>query len=195
MKLRMIASAGVSLLVVLACASGGWKSEASAAPDSDIAGYSSFGWLPAQAGASGGAGAEGSGEAPLSIAEANLRSAIRTQLVEKGYREVEANPDFRVGVETSTRLEEKTSPPVTVGIGTGWWGGHVGTSVGASVPVGGGDVKTVGETQIRIRAVDPKSNREVWLGTTTGEVKQGADASVVEKAVADVLDDFPARRR
>jgi hypothetical protein len=190
-NLRIIGSGVVLLLVLLGCASGGWKSESTAAPDADVAAYETFGWLPAQAAP----GAEGGGEAPASIVDQNLRSAIRTQLVEKGYREVEASPEFRVGVETTTRLKEKTSPPVTVGIGTGWWGGYVGTSVGASVPVGGGDVKTVGETQITIRAVDPKGNRELWLGTTTGEVKEGADASVVQEAVADLLDDFPARRR
>lgn len=192
MNLRIIGSGVVLLLVLLGCASGGWKSQSSAAPDTDVAAYATFGWLPPQA---GGATAEGAGAPPLSIADANLRSAIRAELVEKGYREVEANPDFVVGVETSTRLKEKTSPPVTVGIGTGWWGGHVGTSVGASVPVGGGDVKTVGEAHILIRAVDPKSNREVWFGTTSGEVREGLDTSVVEEAVADMLDDFPERRR
>jgi hypothetical protein len=187
-NLRIFGSAGVLLFVLLGCASGGWKSESTTAADADVAAYTSFAWLPASAGAGG------ADEAPVSIADANLRSAIRTQLVEKGYREVEANPDFRIGFETATRLKEKVSPPVRVGVGVGTWGGHVGGGVDASVPVGSGDVKTTGETQITIRAVDPKTNREVWLGTTTGEVEEGLDASVVEKAVADVLDGFPARR-
>lgn len=189
MNLRIIGAAGVLLFGLLGCASGGWKSESTTAPDADVGAYTSFGWLPARAGAGG------ADEAPVSIADANLRSAIRTQLVEKGYREVEANPDFRIGFETATRLKEKVSPPVRIGVGTGWWGGHVGGSVDASVPVGSEDVKTVGETQITIRAVDPKTNREVWLGTTRGEAKEGADASVVENAVADLLDGFPAPRR
>jgi len=187
-NLRIIAAVGVSLLVLLACASGGWKSQATAAPDADVAAYASFAWLPPAA------AAEAAGEAPLSIADQNLRNAIRRQLVAKGYREVDREPDFRIGVETATQLLEKTSPPVTVGIGTGWWGGHVGTSVGASVPVGSAGVKTVAEMRITIRAVDPKGSRELWSGTTRGEVREGSDGSVVEKAVAALLDDFPARR-
>ncbi len=188
MSRRTIASVAVALLALLACASGGWKSQATAAPDADVAAYASFAWLPPASAA----GARG--EAPLSIAHANVYAAIRRQLVAKGYREVEREPDFRIGVEAATQLEEKTSPPVTVGIGTGWWGGRVGTSVGASVPVGSADVKTVGKTRITIRAVDPKSNRELWSGTTSGEVRAGSDGSVVEEAVADLLDQFPARR-
>lgn len=189
MKLRIVGSACV-VLFGLACASGGWKSESTTAPDVDLAGYASFGWLPPAAGAA----AEGGGEAPLSIAEANLRRAIRIELAEKGYREVEHDPDFRIGLETATHLKEKVRPPARIGVGVGTWGGHVGGGVDASVPVGGGDVKTTGETQITIRAVDPRSNREVWVGTTTGEVREGLEASVVEKAVADVLDGFPDRR-
>ena len=191
MNLRIVGSACGLLVGLVACASGGWKSESATAPDADLGAYASFGWLPPEAGA---AGAEGASPAPLSIADANLRRAIRTELAEKGYREVEHDPDFRIGFETATRLKEKVRPPVRVGVGVGTWGGNVGGGVDASVPVGSGDVKTTGETQITIRAVDPRSNREVWVGTTTGEVREGLDASVVEKAVADVLEGFPDRR-
>jgi hypothetical protein len=184
--LRIVGSVGllVSVCLLLGCAGGGrWKTESAAAPGADVAAYASFGWL-----------AEG-GEAPLSVADANVRSAIRKQLLAKGYREVEKGPDLRIGFEAASRAREKSTEPVRVGVGIGSWGGHVGGSVDASVPVGSEAVTTVAETRITIRAVDPKSHREVWVGTTTGEVRQGLDASAVEEAVAAVLGDFPARRR
>jgi Domain of unknown function (DUF4136) len=190
MNVRRFGTAGLLLLALLGCAGGGgWKPESTTAPDADIAAYSTFGWLPT------GDSAKGASEQPLSIADANLYDAVRKQLVEKGYREVEHAPDFRVGFETTTQLKEKTSPPVRIGVGMGSWGGNVGGGVNTSVPVGSERVKTVAETRITIRAVDPKGNREVWAGSTTGVIQEGLDAGVVEKAVAGLMDDFPERRR
>jgi hypothetical protein len=187
--LRLPGAIGLLLTLALGCASGGrWQTESATAPGADLAGHASFGWLAAE-------GSRGGGEAPLSIADANVRNAIRAQLARKGYREVEANPDLRIGFETSTRAKEKTSEPVRIGVGVGSWGGNVGGAVDASVPVGSERVTTVAETRITIRAVDPEDGREVWVGTTTGEVREGLDAGAVEKAVAAVLDDFPARAR
>ena len=77
----------------------------------------------------------------------------------------------------------------------GSWGGNVGGGVSTSVPVGSERVTTTAETRITIRAVDVKSNREVWLGSTTQDVQEGGDASVLEKAVAGLMDEFPARRK
>lgn len=179
---------GLLSVLVLGCASGGrWRTETATAPGADLAAYASFGWLTTAE--------RGTGEPPLSIADANVRSAIRRQLVAKGYREVEHDPDLRIGFETSTRAKEKSREPVRVGVGVGSWGGHVGGAVDASVPVGSGDVTTVAETRITIRAVDPERDQEVWIGTSTGEVREGLDAGAIEKAVAAALDDFPARRR
>lgn len=188
MDMRAFGSAGVLLFLLLACASGG-PTESTIAPGADLAAYASFSWLPANEGAAGATGQ------PLSIADANLYGAIRKQLVEKGYREVEHDPDFRIRFETAAHLKEKASPPVHIGVGVGSWGGNVGGGVSTSVPVGSGRVTTTALTQITIRAVDPKSNREVWVGSTTREIQEGTDVSVLEKAVADVMDGFPERRR
>ena len=183
--------AGVVLFVLLGCASGGgWQTESStAAPGADVAAYGSFGWLSASD-RSGGAT-----EPPLSIPEANLRNAIRAELIEKGYREVEENPDFRVGFGTTVHMQEKASNPMRIGVGMGSWGGNVGGGVSTSVPVGRERVTSTQETRLTIRAVDPKSNQEVWVSTATGDLQQGLDAGVVEKAVAAALEGFPARRR
>lgn len=188
MNVRTFGSAGVLLFLVLGCASGASQTESATAPGADIAAYASFGWLPASD------SAEGASERPLSIGEANLYSAIRKQLVEKGYREVEVNPDFHIGFETAAHMKEEASKPFRIGVGMGSWGGPVGGGVSTSVPVGSERVTTTAETRITIRAVDVKSNREVWVGSTIRDVQEGLDASVLEKTVADLMDGFPVRR-
>jgi hypothetical protein len=185
MRVHEVGIAGVLLLALFACATR-WQTESTTAPAADLSGYASFGWQPAS---------ESASEAPLSITDAHLRDAIRSELVEKGYREVERDPDLQIGFETTTRSKEKVSPPVRIGVGVGSWGGNVGGGVGGSVPVGSGDVTTTSEARITIRAVDPKAGREVWLGTATGEVKPGSDPGIIQEAVAAVLEDFPAARR
>ena len=189
MSMRTFVCACVLLFLSLGCAGGASQTESATAPGADIPAYASFGWLPPSD------RAEGAAEPPLSIAEANLYAAIRKQLVERGYREVEANPDFRIGFETAAHMKEKASRPFNVGIGMGSWGGNVGGGVSTSVPVGSERVTTTSETRITVRAVDVKSNREVWLGSTTRDVQEGLDAGVVEDAVADLMDEFPERRR
>jgi hypothetical protein len=180
--MNLVRSGLAVLLVLLGCASGPWRTESAAAPGADVAAYSSFGWLPR-------------GDRSEDATDANLRSAIRAQLVEKGYREVEENPDFRVGFETTAHVKEKASSPFRIGVGMGSWGGNVGGGVSTSVPVGSEGVTSTQETRLTIRAVDPNSNREMWVGTATGDLQQGLDAGVVEKAVAGTLEHFPARRR
>ncbi len=190
MKIPMRSSATLLLFGVFAllgCASGGsLKTESVTAPGVELAVYASFGW---QAVAEG----PGVGNPPLSIADANIHNAIRTQLIQKGYREVESDPDLRVGFETAAYIAEKVSQPFRIGIGMGSFGGNVGGGVSTSVPVGPAGVETTQETRLTIRAVDPKSNTEVWVGTTTGDIKQGLDTDVVTEAVAKTLAEFPAR--
>jgi hypothetical protein len=180
------ASLGIALAcALLGCASGArWQAESEAAPDADLAAYATFGFA-----------ASADASAPLAVRDARLAAAIRAQLLEKGYREVERAPDLQIGVTMEARPREKTTPPMRVGVGVGSWGGHVGTSVGTSVPVGPERVTTVAETRLTIRAIDPKGHREVWVGSATGEVAPGAEADAVEKAVAAALKGFPERRR
>jgi len=154
----------------------------------DIAGYTSFDWQSASEGPS-------TSNPPLSIADANIHNAIRTQLIQKGYSEVEDEPDLRIRYETAAYMAEKVSNPVRIGIGVGSWGGNVGGGVSTSVPVGSQAVVSTQETRLTIRAVDRTSNTEVWVGTATGDIKQGLDAGAVEEAVAGTLAGFPAKRR
>lgn len=175
---------GIALsFALLACASGRWQGESETAPGADFTAFATFAFAESD-----------DPSAPLSVRDANLQQAIRTQLVEKGYREVEAGPDLRIAFEMEARPREKTTPPVRVGIGVGSWGGHVGTSVDTSVPVGPERVTTVAEIRLTIRAIDPRGNRELWVGRASGEAAADGDADALARAVDAALADFPARR-
>lgn len=189
MALRTGRAAAAALVLLAfaaaACATSRWQTDAAAAPGADLAGYATFGWQPS---------AEGE-EAPLSIAEANLRRAVRAQLVGRGYRETDVDPDLRIGFETDTQLQERTSSAPRVGVGVGTWGGSVGTTVGTSVPVGKERVTTAAFSRVTIRFVDPRSNQEVWVGTGAGEVEPGLAASAVDGLVSQLMEDLPTSRR
>ena len=185
----MSSAAFVLLFVLLGCATGApAKRESVTAPGADIAAYSSFTWASASESPS-------ASQPPLSIFDANIHDAIRKQLIEKGYREVEDEPDFRIGFETAAYIAEKVSNPVRIGVGVGSWGSNVGGGVSTSVPVGPEGVVSAQETRLSIRAVDQKSNREVWVGTATGGITEGLDAGAVEKVVSRTMAEFPDKRR
>jgi hypothetical protein len=188
--LRLLHGSALLLLsVLLGCAgSGSLKSESTTAPGADVASYATFSLQAFGESAAG-------GEQPQSIADANIQNSIRRQLIEKGYREVAEHPDLLVGYQATGYTAEKVTSPVRFGVGLGSFGGPVGVGVDTSVPVGGGKVETTQETRLTIRAVDPKGNKEVWVGTTTGNISQGRDANLVEKAVAGALAKIPDRRK
>lgn len=178
-------------LALLACASSPPKAtEVSVLPDANLAGYATFGWLPA-------AVPESEPEGPVSILDSNLKDAIRTQLAERGYREVESQPDLQIGFDTVTAaVEQVKESPFRVGLGVGGFGGPVGVGVGTSAPVGKPSVTTNQETRLTIRAVDARRNKEVWAATTGGLDPQGlADAAGAERAVTATLEAFPSRPR
>ena len=189
MNLSLRHLAAVLPFALLGCATGtSSKPEWVTAAGVDLAAYASFGLQSSSEDATG-------ADQPQSILDATIRNAIRTQLIEKGYREVEASPDLLIGYAAAPYLREKSSNPFRINVGVGSWGGNVGSSVDTSIPVGREGVVTTSESRLTIRAVDPRGKREVWVGTTAGDFEQGLDTGLVEKAVAGVLDGFPARRR
>jgi hypothetical protein len=179
----------IPLAALLGCASGAPSNTSSVtAPGTDIAAYETFGWQAAS----------NPSEAPLTILDGNIQEAIRARLLEKGYREVANDPDLRISFETTTVVAEKASKPspVRIGVGVGSWGGPVGVGAGTSVPVGrpGGAV-TEQETRLTIRAVDPTTNREVWIGSSTGEITEDMESGAIEKVVTGTLAEFPKKRK
>ena len=179
----MRGSAALLLCALLGCASGGGtKTDSTSAPDANVAALQTF-------------AVQTPGETPLSIADAKIRDAIRAELAEKGYREVAQGPDLLVSFEATEAIAEvQKESPFRVGVGMGSFGGPVGVGVGTSMPVGKGSVESVAKTRLAIRAVDPKQNREVWLGEATRELDASFDSSKVEQLVDAALSDFPKHR-
>jgi Domain of unknown function (DUF4136) len=170
---------------LLGCASSAPPApESMTAPGADIPAFVSFGWP------------EGSGNpAAETMLDANVRNAIRAQLVQKGYVEAAEQPDFRVSYQTTPFETEKKSNPIRIGIGVGTWGGNVGGGVGTSMDVGSTGGQVTQNIRLTIRAVEQKANKEVWIGTTTENIKQGLDAGAVDTAVAGTMKGFPPKRK
>lgn len=126
---------------------------------------------------------------PASIAEQRVRTETMRVLAARGYAVETETPDCLVsGVIYSGA---RPSPPVSVGVGAGRWGGRVGTSVGVTLPVGGG-TRTIGNLAIDV--IDLERNAEVWRGTLEGAFRTPEPGSEeVGDAVRRVLEDFPAR--
>jgi hypothetical protein len=180
----------LSASILAACALLGCASSAPPKPESvtaagvDLGAYHSFGWQTP--------GGQPTATPPSSILDTNVYNAIRAQLLAKGYVEADENPDFRISFAMQPYTVEKKSSPFSIGIGMGTFGNNVGGSVGASVPVGGGTEENTLQ-QLVIRAVAPQTSKELWVGTSAGDLKQGLDAAAVNKAVAATMKGFPAR--
>ena len=177
-------SRGAAVLMLLfvfsGCAGGNQpKPDWQTAPDADIPGLSSFGW-------------SGSYGSPVAILDTQIRDALRAELLKKGYIEASDHPDFLVSYESVESAVVKEANPVRIGIGVGSWGGNVGGSVGTSVDVGG-EGEVLQQNRVTVRAIDPTGNRELWIGTTT-TFEERPDAGVVNRAIAGVMQGFPARR-
>lgn len=175
----------LALCMLVGCASNAPpKPQSVTASDAEFDTYRTFGW---DAGNKGGTGA-----APTTILDTNIENAIREQLLAKGYVENNDNPDFLVSYTTKPYIFEKKSNPFSIGIGVGSFGNNVGSSVGATVPVGGGTKENMMQ-QLVIRALAPQSDKELWVGTSTSDTNQGFDAEAVKKAVDATMQGFPEK--
>lgn len=168
------------LMLALGCASSpDDKPQWVEAAGSDIAANATFGW-------------ESGAAPPASILDNQIRDAIRGELTGRGYVESADAPDFLIHHETFEQSAVKESNPVRLGIGLGSWGGSSGGSVGTSMDVGGGE-KIVQQIRILVRALEPGSDTELWLGRTA-PISEQPDAEAVGRAMAGLLKEFPARR-
>lgn len=173
--------------VVLAagCASQAQQPTSMRDPEANFSAYKTFGWDDS-------ARTDASGQKQaLPLVETNIRAAIAAELTGKGY-ELAADgttPDLLIAYEAS-RAETVKNNPFRVGVGVGSWGGSGGGSVGVS----SSGVKNVSEGRLVIHAVDLARKAEVWQGQVQRELgKGGAEPAVVQTAVAEVFQDFPAR--
>jgi hypothetical protein len=171
-----------ALFTVVGCATSNQpKAESTTATGSDIPASATFGWV------------DEFSAAPSSILDNQISNALRNEFTKKGYVESSAVPDIVISYETIEIEKVKESNPVRIGIGVGSWGGSSGGSVGSSVDVGG-DEEVLLQNQLVVRALDPNTDQEVWIGTSTTFDEHPGDA-VINTTVAELMQGFPARRR
>lgn len=149
------------------------------ASDANIPAYTTFGW------------ANSPDSPPVAIIDRQIRDAIRSQLLAKGYQESSTAPEILVEHETFERDAVQQGNPVRIGIGLGSWGGNVGGSVGTSVDVGEKN-KVVQQVQVNVRVLSEAEGREVWNGTST-PMQASPAANEVERVVIRLMREFPAR--
>ncbi len=174
------AMAALALVLAAGCTSAPKQPETMSDPQANFSAYRTFGWYPQE-----------NANQPKTIVDGYIRTAIENEMQRKGYAPAAegAKPDLLV--EYNAASEEKIkNKPFRIGIGIGSYG----SSGGGSVGVGSSGVKEVKEGSLVIHVVDPARNTEVWRGTVTRELKEGAvEQSVVNAAVVDAFTDFPAR--
>ena len=159
------------------------KPESRIDPNANIGALKTFGWQPANTNLV-------STDVTQRKFDENVKSAINTDLMRKGYTMAESEPDLLIAYELNS-YEKTKSNPFSVGVGMGSWGGNVGGGVGVGT---GGGVSSTQETRLTVRAVDRKTDKEVYLGTMTGSLAPGASYSDVAGVVSKALKDFPAKQ-
>jgi len=161
------------------------KPESRIDPNANIGALQTFGWQPAN-----------SNLVSTDIAQRkfdeDVKTAVQTDLMRKGYTLVENDPDLLISYDMSSYEKTTHSNPFSIGVGMGSWGGNTGGGVG--VGTGGGGMTSQQETRFTVHAVDRKADREVYVGSMTGTIVPGASYSAVAGVVSQALNDFPAKR-
>ena len=123
-----------------------------------------------------------------------VAAAINAELTAKGLTAATSRQAADIAITYNISAEEKpNNSRVSIGMGTGSYGGGGGASVGGSVsrPVGG-DMLLYNTVQVDMFPAD--SDRLIWRSSDSFEVK-GADAEkkaeAVNKIVTRILADFP----
>ena len=166
MHARSLLSVITLILTLTACASTApAKPESRIDPAANIPAARTFGWQPSKSNLV-------STNVTQRKIDENIRQAITTDLMRKGYAEA-TDPDLLVDYDIGA-YEKTKSNPFSVGIGMGSWGGNVGGSVGVGT---GGGSRTVQQSRLTVRVVDRKTDKEVFLGTMTGNIAPGSSSA------------------
>lgn len=154
------------MLSATGCASLGVHAEV--APETNLAGYHGYAWLPV-----------GDGNEPQSIIDQNVRAALRQELARKGLVDVGAGtPDFLVGYHV---LEEHK---VAV---TDWGNGIYGWAP---------EVRAYTAGTLIVDFIDPHSNRVIWRVSASHAIEPPGlvDIARLRKAAQQMAARFPAPR-
>jgi hypothetical protein len=160
----------------------GAKPESRIDPNANIGALKTFGWQPANTDLV-------STDVTQRKFDENIKNAINTDMVRKGYTQVETDPDLLLSYDISA-YEKSKNNPFSVGVGMGSWGGNTGGGVGVGT---GGGSSTVQESRLTVHAIDSKTDKEVYLGTMTGTFAPGSSYADIAGIVSQVMKDLPAK--
>lgn len=160
------------------CSAGAVKTKSS--PSFDVSAYRTYGWgTPAPI-----VIANEERERDAAVLEWTIRDTVDRTLAAKGYQQiVGGEPDFLV--DFGIRLEEKSADTFGEYIKYRDEGGKQG--------LGGAFVFGYEEGTVAIEISDANSRARLWSGSQRMVFDDGQDVTKLERAVASILADFPAR--
>jgi uncharacterized protein DUF4136 len=158
-------------IAVLTAAGCGASVHSSIAPNANLGQYKTFAFKTPQYRA---------GKAE-SVAEQELRTALRNDMAQKGLTEAAAGqqPDFLVAYHVK---EQQKLDVEDVGYGFGWgWGGA--------------DVYQYTQGTIIVDFIDPRTNQAFWRGTASDVVNhpETPDVGRLDNAVAKLVNQYPSQ--
>src|SRR5262249_52744533 len=130
-------------------------------PQANFAAFKTFGWNE---------GEDATAPQPLTIVNSQIRDAIATELLRKGYTPAAAGakPDLLLHYETQA-VETTKANPVRIGVGIGGAGSNGAAGVGMSSAA----ARNIREGTLLLSVIDPVRNAEVWNGRVSREVASG----------------------
>jgi hypothetical protein len=165
---RCFATAFVSALLLVACASSAPVVQTDQAPGVSFAGYRTYMWAE-----------EPNTQSP--IVRDKLVRAIDAELAAKGWQRVAEGDVALVGQIVSR--EEVSYDNVSFGFGLGNWGGSSGGAIGTSTGTSRPRTNVVGS--LIIDMYDAKTKQAIWRGTVSGDVPQTPET--IDAAIAQYI--------
>jgi hypothetical protein len=159
-------------LLFAAGACSGITANSKIAPGTNLAQYRTYGWHNQQTGTE-------------SIGEQQVRSALQTQLAQKGLTlATTAPPDFLVAYHAKKEQKVQVYPG-----GGGYWGyGYWGYGWG-----GYPDIETYTQGTLMVDFIDARTNKVFWRGTASGVLDHpdNPDIQKIDTAVAKLVQQYP----
>lgn len=122
--------------------------------------------------------------------------AVSRELAKLGFVEAQKSAYLaEIGYARDTREQLAKRSPVTIGIGGGSIGSHVGVGVGTSFGVGGGSNRNIVISRLEVRIKRKADSAVVWEGRAQTEAPSNAPAAqpglAAEKLATALFSGFP----
>lgn len=122
--------------------------------------------------------------------------AVSREMAKLGFAEGQKSAyTAEIGYARDTREQLAKRSPVTIGIGGGSFGSHVGVGLGTSFGVGGGGNRNIVISRLEVRLKRKADNAVVWEGRAQTEAPSNAPAAqpglAAEKLAIALFSGFP----